>query len=438
MFVNYLLRRVLRHSNGRSSAVDEFLRRSLLTGCSTDAKLTPMDARGELRRIVGSPLVWGDPPQRDPSAQSSPPTKQSDLPARKMLDSYREAVIPLSKDKQLWQKYINFYHRVRLGRILEDLDTMAVLIGYSHNSDPSKGSDQKSSIAIVTALVDCISIRGKAMRQDRDVILRGHTTWVGNTSMEISLNVDQESDGGALETFLAAKFLMVARNPNTQSKAIVNPLCVETPEEKAYFEAGEANRSTRQLEASVSLLKTPPNAEERLTIHDLFLKMINEKSGSFKRLIKPDNSVWMEEAGLKNILICFPQNRNLYNKIFGGYLMRQGFELAWTNACVFSKTRPRLVAVDDIIFRRPVEIGSLLFLSSQVVYTRDQDLHVKVHAEVVNPTTGSHDTTNIFHFTFTTENVIIPTVMPKSYADYMQYLDGKRRYEKEIGRGLTQ
>lgn len=29
------------------------------------------------------------------------------------------------------------------------------------------------------------------MRQDRDVILRGHTTWVGNTSMEISLHVDQ-------------------------------------------------------------------------------------------------------------------------------------------------------------------------------------------------------------------------------------------------------
>lgn len=34
---------------------------------------------------------------------------------------------------------------------------VVVLIGYSHNSDPSKGSDQKSSIAIVTALVDCIS-----------------------------------------------------------------------------------------------------------------------------------------------------------------------------------------------------------------------------------------------------------------------------------------
>lgn len=81
--------------------------------------------------VVMMIVISSDPPQRDPSAQSSPPTKQSDLPARKMLDSYREAVIPLSKDKQLWQKYINFYHRVRLGRILEDLDTMAGISSFT-------------------------------------------------------------------------------------------------------------------------------------------------------------------------------------------------------------------------------------------------------------------------------------------------------------------
>lgn len=42
---------------------------------------------------------------------------------------------------------------------------------------------------------------------------------------------------------------------------------------------------------------------------------------------------------------------------------------------------------------------------------------MKVHAEVVHPKTGEHDTTNIFHFTFTTnEGVDVQTVMPKSYA----------------------
>lgn len=180
----------------------------------------------------------------------------------------------------------------------------------------------------------------------------------------------------------------------------------------------------------MSLLKTPPNIDERLIIHELFLKTVNEKAATFKRLITPENTVWMDEAGLKNIIVCFPQERNLYNKIFGGFLMRQAFELAWANACIFSKSRPRLIAVDDIVFKRPVEIGSLLYLSSQVVYTKDTNLQVKVHAEVVNSTTGIHETTNIFHYTFATEGITLSTVMPRSYSEYMLYLDGKRHYEK--------
>ena len=48
---------------------------------------------------------------------------------------------------------------------------------------------------------------------------------------------------------------------------------------------------------------------------------------------------WMDESMLKTVRICFPEQKNLYNKIFGGFLMRQAFELAWANACVYSKTR---------------------------------------------------------------------------------------------------
>lgn len=38
----------------------------------------------------------------------------------------------------------------------------------------------------------------------------------------------------------------------------------------------------------------------------------------------------------------------------------------------FSGCRPSLVAVDDIVFRKPVEIGSLLLLSSQVIHFKDR------------------------------------------------------------------
>ena len=53
------------------------------------------------------------------------PQSQSELPTKRMIDSYREAVIPLGTDKDLRGKYVNAYNLVRYGRIMEDLDTMA-------------------------------------------------------------------------------------------------------------------------------------------------------------------------------------------------------------------------------------------------------------------------------------------------------------------------
>ena len=42
-----------------------------------------------------------------------------------MKDSYQEAVIPLADDPRIQEKYLNFYNTVRIGKILEDLDTFA-------------------------------------------------------------------------------------------------------------------------------------------------------------------------------------------------------------------------------------------------------------------------------------------------------------------------
>jgi hypothetical protein len=52
-------------------------------------------------------------------------------------------------------------------------------------------------------------------------------------------------------------------------------------------------------------------------------------------------------------------------------LMRTAFETALANAALFSRCRPNIMAVDSVVFRRPVEIGSILLLSSQVSYSTD-------------------------------------------------------------------
>ncbi|ELT98028.1 hypothetical protein CAPTEDRAFT_123067 [Capitella teleta] len=351
---------------------------------------------------------------------------QAELPSKSMIDSYEAAVIPLKSDKELRGKYVNSFNLVRYGRIMEDLDTMAVWISFSHNRTNGAEREYRSPLSFVTAMVDSIDIMPEALIPSQDITICGHVTWVGSTSVEVSMHVEQVQNGAIIPA-VAAKFVMVARDPQKNRKAFVCPLEMHTDEEKSLFDAAACRKAIRQTEAEESLLRIPPSHDERLLIHDLFLQTLDESSATFKHPIKPAGSVWMEDTLLKNITICFPEERNLYGKIFGGYLMRQAFEIAWANACVYCKGRPSIVAVDDIIFKKPVEIGSLLYLSSQIVYTNGDHMLVKVHAEVVNAKSGQHETTNIFHYTFRSK-MTIPPVIPKSYAEYMMYLDGKRHF----------
>lgn len=70
------------------------------------------------------------------------------------------------------------------------------------------------------------------------------------------------------------------------------------------------------------------------------------------------------------------------------------------------------------MFRRPVEIGSLLFLSALVVYVEENKIQTRVHAEVVDIHTAERETTNIFYFIFKTKDATKPLgkVVPKTYA----------------------
>lgn len=56
------------------------------------------------------------------------PKSQSELPSRSMQDSFTSAVIPLSSDTTLQDKYVTFLGHVRLGRLMEDMDLFAGIL----------------------------------------------------------------------------------------------------------------------------------------------------------------------------------------------------------------------------------------------------------------------------------------------------------------------
>uniref|UniRef100_A0A672N578 Acyl-coenzyme A thioesterase 9, mitochondrial-like n=1 Tax=Sinocyclocheilus grahami TaxID=75366 RepID=A0A672N578_SINGR len=382
------------------SAVSFTCRKFSMGQISQQGKVPDMaEVRNRLREIVGASTNWQDHQQvlaeRASLSQYLAPS-QDQLPAKRMKDSMIEAHLPLGSQPALREKYLNSHN--------SDLDCLEVLICYSHTWNEEL---QRSPLSIVTALVDKIDMRQNIIYPDCDIKCTGHVTWVGKTSIEATMHMSQYQDG-AYTDVLDATFVMVARDP----------------ENKRYH----INKTRRVELSTASLLKVAPTAEERTLVHNLFLNTLDTRRVSFRGRILPPNSVWMEDAKFKGLEICHPEERNIFNRIFGGFLMRKAYELGRANACAFAGCRPTVVAVDDILFRKPVEIGSLLLLSSQVCYTEGMYVQVRVHSEVLDPLTRQHNTTNVFHFTFHLEKDV-PAVVPQSYGESMLYLDGKRHFD---------
>ena len=110
-----------------------------------------------------------------------------------------------------------------------------------------------------------------------------------------------------------------------------------------------------------------------------------------------------------------PQALNLHNRIFGGFLMRRAFELAFANAYIFGGAKPKFLEVDDISFDSPVDVGDLLVFNSRVLYTLPEGgflgdyvevhsncplLMLEVEAWVTEPERATAKISNHFYFTF--------------------------------------
>ncbi|XP_035567830.1 acyl-coenzyme A thioesterase 9, mitochondrial isoform X1 [Canis lupus baileyi] len=382
--------------------------------------------RDKLREIVGVSTNWRDhmkAMEERKLLQSFLAKSQEGLPPRRMKDSYIEVLLPLGSQPELREKYLTVQNTIRFGRILEDLDSLGVLICYMHTRVHAA---KMSPLSIVTALVDKIDMCKTSLSPEQDIKFSGHVSWVGKTSMEVKMQMFQ-LHGNEFCPVLDATFVMVARDSENKGPAFVNPLIPESPEEEELFRQGELNKGRRVTFSATSLLKMAPSAEERTTIHEMFLNTLDPKTVSFRSRVLPPNAVWMENSKLKSLEVCHPQERNIFNRIFGGFLMRKAYELGWATACNFGGSRPFVVAVDDIMFQKPVEVGSLLFLSSQVCFTKDNYIQVRVHSEVASLESKEHMTTNVFHFTFMSEKEV-PLVFPRTYGESMLYLDGKRHF----------
>jgi acyl-coenzyme A thioesterase 9 len=285
-------------------------------------------------------------------------------------ESFSYLVLPFKEDIWLTDFYASAAGRLRMGQLFQDLDALAGRIAYRHVSPASP--------IIVTASVDRIYMLKRVDDiQNKNFILSGSVIWTGRSSMEIVIKASttenevkedlKEEDINEEDVFLTANFTFVARNPETHKSFPVNRLLPISEKEWVDFRRAESHNAAKKfLATKETLSKKPPTSEESQIIHNMFLE--SKKLENISTL--PKNISFMKDTETNSTSFMQPQYRNRHSyMIFGGYLMRQTFELAYCTAASFSHAFPRFVSLDSTTFRAPVPVGSVLYMKSTVVYT---------------------------------------------------------------------
>lgn len=376
-----------------------------------------------LSRTSTTSIIWKMRSDIEKERKLNHSFKELQDEAKSPNESQIKLPLNFQSDKRLCSEYLRFDGGVRFELLLEDLDAAAGNVAFSHSY---AGYPNHPQISFVTAACDGISMN-RRFPMDKDLELFGYVSWVGSSSMEIVLEVRET----ALQfgtPILKSFFVMVSKDDKTGKPCKINPLKIENPEAQWKFLRGESNKKRRKEERSISLNVVEPTPKEMALIHNLILENKSEAAKSAS-LIVP-----MASTQLESVTITQPQDQNTRGNIFGGFLMKKAFELARSVSYLYCgpNSHPFFLAVDDITFLRPVLIGSLIRFKAKVAYYAgppSRAFQVLVTSEITNLQTGEVDTSNFFHLTFATEGPFPPQILPETYLEAMDYLDGKRRFE---------
>ncbi|PFH36672.1 hypothetical protein BESB_048640 [Besnoitia besnoiti] len=324
---------------------------------------------------------------------------------------------------------------LRWGRLLEVLDCFAGDIAY-HYCTPEEEGYSKLTTLMVTASIEHMEfsdapdghttedrvVRGLSVEEDLTLI--GCVTQSGSSSVGIRIEMQQNN-----EVKGSVSFVMVAVDatgkPVKKVPRLDDSSC--SPELRSLIASSASGFVARKANAGKMFSLVPPEPEESVFLHDVWKKS----------LIGRENIVWMRDTKLASAELIQPEALSRYNRAFGGLVSRKALELSFLNAQCFLKTvRPVLKGVDDIFFLQPLFVGEMTMMVSTVVWSQADEVQIQVEAFRVDPVSGDRKKTNIFHFRYDTlidekdtwRRKIPPKVFPSDYADYISFLEARRRY----------
>jgi acyl-CoA hydrolase len=334
----------------------------------------------------------------------------------------RVLVIPLGSDASLRRRFMlvdeDLPANVRFGLILETLDKVAeeCALDYVRRHHPLA--------RVVTAAIDNIYIRNAA-DVNRDLIFRARVNFVGRTSLEVGIRIEQaaRSGGGAANHVASCYFTMVARST---TGAGTESLVLPTFDRDDALALRRWERAIARREAyrqQQHLAQEPPSREEYSLLAGLHGA---QEQPDFRGLLSRDCTTSSWER-------TYPEHENVPSKIFGGHLIRRAYEQSAICAEQVAPHRPIIVAVNRINFVQPVRMGDKLQFLSRAVYAGHTSVCVETDIIRVSRDRTQTNLSNSCIFTFANVDdqlhpQPVPPLYPTTYAEDARYLAAHRRH----------
>jgi acyl-coenzyme A thioesterase 9 len=331
--------------------------------------------------------------------------------------------LPLGSDPQLRRRFMVLDEplrgNLRFGLLLEILDKVAeeTSLRYVNRFYPEA--------RVVTAAIDNIFIR-QAADVARDLVCHARINHVGRSSVEVGIRVEQP--GEPANHIASCYFTMVARSGIGEGavSALLPPL--EYPDETELTRSHKAMARREEYKQQQAALREPPSREEYEMLAALHQ---SQEEPGFQGLLAGHlvTDAWER---------MYPEQENVPQTIFGGYLIRRAYELSSICAELVAPDRPVIAAVNRINFYHPVRLGDKLHYTSRVAYTSNSFICVEANIERISRDRTTKALSNSCLFTFVNvdrelRHQPVPQVFPTNYTEDSSYLSAHRSCKDVIG-----
>ena len=317
--------------------------------------------------------------------------------------------LSLGSDPALRRRHMvvsdQLHGNLRFGLLLETLDLVAEFY---------------SEARVVTAAIDDIFVRNAA-DVNRDISFQARINHVGRSSLVIGIRVEQP--GEPANHIASCHFTMVARSWKDGEEFSVALPPLEYLDENEQRRGEKAVSSREEYREQQALISEPPSREEYTMLKQLHLAQ-EEQGFAGLRAGKLIADSWER---------MYPEQENVPQKIFGGYLIRRAYELSSIASELVAPNRAIIAAVNRINFFRPVRLGDKLHYTSRIVYTSDSFVCVEANIERISRDRSSKALSNSCLFTFANvdndlNHLPVPPIYPATYAEDDRYLAAHRSF----------